>query len=94
MRRIMSADEYLENHPKVVVLIIFFIVFICISMTFIGWYEEQKNGYYEYLDFNGNKGISKSCITYDYKKYAMVCETDNGSQQVQAYKYIKYKGEE
>lgn len=90
----MNKEEYLENHPTVVVLIILFIVFIFISMVFIGKYEEQKNGYFEYLDFNGNKGTSKSCRTYDYKKYAMVCETKNGNQQVQAYKYIKYKGGE
>ena len=82
-------SDFFDEHEKlgwfIIILTMILLVGICIYRNA----EQDLHGHYEYIDMQGNKGISQHCIKYDYKKYGLECETENGIQQVQAFKYIR-----
>ena len=67
------------------------IIILILGVGIYGNIEQDLHGHYEYIDMQGNKGISEHCRKYDYKQYALECDTENGIQQVQAFNYIRDK---
>lgn len=82
-------SDFLEEHETLSWTLIFLIFVFFVGISIYANIESDLNGHYEYTDFNGNKGISQHCRKYDYKNYGLECDTENGIQQVQAFKYVK-----
>jgi hypothetical protein len=81
--------DFFDKHEKLGWFIIILIILLFVGMCVYGNVEQDLHGHYEYVDMQGNRGISQHCRKYDYKKYGLECDTENGIQQVQAFKYIR-----
>lgn len=82
-------EDFFDKHEKLGWFIIILIIILFVGMCVYEKVEQDLHGHYEYVDMQGNRGISQHCRKYDYKNYGLECDTENGIQQVQAFKYIR-----
>ena len=82
-------SDFFEEHETLSWFLIGLIIILFVGISIYGNIKQDIEGHYEYVDMQGNKGISQHCRKYDYKSYGLECDTENGVQQVQAFKYIK-----
>ena len=82
-------SDFFEEHTTLGWLLITLILGLFAAICIYANVKQDLEGHYEYIDMQGNKGISQHCRQYNYKSYGLECDTENGVQQVQGYKYIK-----
>lgn len=82
----MDKEEFIEYLPLIIVCVL---MFLLISAGVVAKAILDTNHHYEYTDFQGQKGISQYCRSFKYKSYGFECDTENGREQVQAFKYVK-----
>lgn len=82
-------SDYFEEHTTLFWFLICLSLILTIAISVYDNIKKDLEGHYEYIDLQGEKGISQHCRKYDYKKYALECYTENGVQVVQAFKYVK-----
>ena len=82
-------SDFFEEHEALGWFLISLILILFAGIFVYANIKQDIEGHYEYVDIQGNKGISQHCRKYVYKNYGLECDTENGVQQVQAYKYVK-----
>ena len=82
-------SDFFEEHETLSWFLFGLLVTLFVGIYLYANVKQDLEGHYEYVDMQGNKGISKHCRKYDYKNYGLECDTENGVQQVQAFKYFK-----
>lgn len=81
-------NDFFEEHTTLGWFLITLLITLFVGICLYANIKQDIEGHYEYVDMQGNKGISQHCIKYDYKNYGLECDTENGIQQVQAFKYV------
>ena len=78
----MDLEDFLEEHGLGILTFIFII--LPIFIIYLGY--KMETGLFEYVDYNNNNGLAKSCS----KKYGnLTCTTINGKEiAVISYKKI------